>query len=118
MEGTLAMLIPILVPIATFLMVLGIVYMNNQTKRAMIEKGINPYELEKPSDRPGKRLRDALFFLGAGLGLFIAYMIDVFLIEGGNTTALYIALVALFAGAGLLVSYLIDQKNRSQNNTI
>jgi hypothetical protein len=97
---------------------------------AMIEKGMNPKEF---ADRPApyKNLKWALLLIGAGTGLFIAYMLDTFVLShnvfteviGQNTyhrrsddnPAIYFALIAIGGGVGLFGSYKMEKKWWDEN---
>lgn len=101
-------LIPILVPIAGCAMIFGIVYLKSRENMAMIEKGMNPKD-NRPA--PFRSLKNGLLFLGAGLGLFIAYMLDVYTIPHEIEPAgLYFSLIAIGGGLGLVGSYTIEKK--------
>ena len=86
---------------------------------AMIEKGMNPKErMNRPA--PFRSLKTGLLFLGAGVGLFVAYMLDEFVIYRGhtfhdrildNSEALYFSLIAIGGGLGLVISYMIEKKH-------
>jgi Na+/proline symporter len=68
-----------------FAMVFGIVYLRTRQNLAMIEKGMNPKEFaNRPA--PYKNLKWALLFIGAGIGLFLAYMLDTYLLQHQVTT--------------------------------
>lgn len=102
------MLVPILVPLGAFAMVFGIIYLKTRENMAMIEKGMNPKAYaNRPA--PYRSLKTGLLFLGAGLGLFIAYMIDRNL-SGEDHEAIYFALLAIGGGAGLIGSYAVEKK--------
>ncbi len=77
---------------------------------AMIEKGMNPKEYaNRPA--PYRNLKNGLLFMGAGLGLFLAYMLDVYLMaDRGDNPAIYFALIAIGGGIGLVSSYRIEKK--------
>jgi len=104
------MLVPILVPLGAFAMVFGIVYLKSRENMAMIEKGLNPKEYaNRPA--PFKSLKNGLLFLGAGLGLLIAYLLDVYTIPHEVEPAgLYFSLIAIGGGLGLIASYRIEKK--------
>src|SRR5215471_12440756 len=85
------MLVAVLIPLGFFLMVFGIVYMYKKENLAMIEKGMNPKE-NRDRPAPYKNLKWALLLVGAGLGLFTAYMLDLYVfrityseVYNGNT---------------------------------
>lgn len=87
-------------------MVFGIIYLKTRENMAMIEKGINP-KTNRPA--PFRSLKTGLLFLGAGLGLFIAYMIDRNL-SGEDHEAIYFSLLAIGGGLGLIGSYAVEKK--------
>ena len=100
------MLIPILVPLGAFAMIFGIVYLKTRENLAILEKGKDPR-----SPRPYRNLKNGLMFLGAGIGLVVAYLLDVFAIPHEIEPApLYFALIGIGGGLGLIVSYKIEKK--------
>ena len=119
-------LIPIVMFACGFAMVFGIVYLKTRQNLAMIEKGMNPKEFaNRPA--PYKNLKWALLLIGAGLGLFAAYMLDMYVFqhsvtteivngntyhhrEGDNSEAIYFALIAIGGGLGLFGSYKMEKK--------
>ena len=102
------LLVPILVPLGAFAMVFGIIYLKTRENMAMIEKGMNPKAYaNRPA--PFRSLKTGLLFLGAGLGLFIAYMIDRNL-SGEGHEAIYFSLLAIGGGLGLISSYAVEKK--------
>ena len=124
------MLVAVLIPLGFFLMIFGIIYMYKRENLAMIEKGMNPKEFaNRPA--PYKNLKWALLFIGAGVGLFLAYMLDNYVLQhtvttevvGGNTyhhsdggnPAIYFSLIAIGAGLGLFGSYRIEKKWWEEN---
>lgn len=104
-------LIPILVPIASCAMIFGIVYLKSRENMAMIEKGMNPKDrANRPA--PFRSLKNGLLFLGAGLGLFVAYMLDIYTIPYDREPAgLYFSLIAVGGGLGLIGSYFVEKKH-------
>jgi hypothetical protein len=108
-----ALLIPILVPLGAFLMVFGIQYLKNQERMAMIQKGLVPAQEEKKFS-PSRTLRNALVFVGAGVGMLIAKMIDdsyFYNDQDDRAAPYYFACVAIGAGVGLLIAYFYERKN-------
>lgn len=106
-------LIPIVICTGGFAMIFGIFYLRTREHMAMIERGLNPKQFaNRPA--PYRNLKNGLLFLGAGLGLLIAYLID------NNTPGdrwghhfsepLYFACVAIGGGLGLIGSYAIEKK--------
>jgi len=111
-------LIPIVMFAGGFAMIFGIVYLRTRQNLAMIEKGMNPKEF---ADRPApyKNLKWALLLIGAGVGLFIAYILDNYVlytrtVEGwrdqSHNPPIYFSLIAIGGGLGLFGSYLIEKK--------
>lgn len=109
MDGA-GILIPILVPLGFFAMVFGIIYLYRRERMAMIERGMDP-RVYKSSAAPYQNLKWGLLLIGAGTGLFLAFLLDstVFKTQHDNE-AIYFALIAIFGGLGLFVSYLIEKK--------
>jgi len=101
----------ILVPIALFAMIFGIVYLTKRERMAMIERGMDPRRY-KPQSVPFQNLKWGLLLIGAGIGLFLAYLLDrtVFIKTQDENEAIYFALIAIFGGFGLFLSYLIEKK--------
>ena len=115
MQGA-EMLIPILVPLGFFALIFGVVYMQKRENLAMIEKGLNPKEFaNRPA--PYKNLKWGLLLVGAGMGLFLAYFLDQYVLigrggryHGSDNEAIYFALIAIGGGLGLISSYRIEKK--------
>jgi hypothetical protein len=103
-------------------LIFGIRYFNNRENMAMIEKGLDPKQ--KPDRRPApfRNLKWGLLFVGSGLGLFLAYLLDNFMLysvrhqianesNDGANAPIYFALIAIGGGIGLIMSYKIERKN-------
>jgi hypothetical protein len=94
-----------------FAMVFGIVYLRTRQNLAMIDKGMNPKEFaNRPA--PYLNLKWGLLLIGAGLGLLLAYLLDLASdkIDGEDNPTIYFALIAIFGGLGLITSYKIEKK--------
>jgi hypothetical protein len=104
------MLVAVLIPLSFFAMVFGIIYMHKRENLAMIEKGLNPKEFaNRPV--PYKNLKWGLLLIGAGLGLLIAFFVDILMIPTRiEPVAVYFALIAIGGGLGLVSSYRIEKK--------
>ncbi|WP_454804171.1 DUF6249 domain-containing protein [Mucilaginibacter phyllosphaerae] len=104
-------LVPILIPLGFFAMVFGIFYIRNRERMAMIERGMDP-RAYKAQPAPYQNLKWGLLFIGAGLGLFLAYLLDytVFAKTQEENEAIYFGLIAIFGGLGLVLSYRIEKK--------
>jgi hypothetical protein len=107
----------ILSSLAFFAMLFGLRYMSNKENMAMIEKGLNPKI--KPQPAPFRNLKWGLLLVGAGLGLFVAYLLDNTLLykvghdhdeTNGANVAIYFALIAIGGGVGLISSYRIEKR--------
>jgi len=111
-------LIPITMFAGGFAMIFGIVYLRTRQNLAMIEKGMNPKEFaNRPA--PYKNLKWALLLIGAGVGLFLAYLMDNYMLptqlnkfghHGDENVPIYFALIAIGGGLGLFGSYKIEKK--------
>ena len=58
-----------------FAMIFGIRYLQNRENMAMIQNGIDP-KLRRPQAEPYRNLKWGLLLMGAGTGLFLAYLLD------------------------------------------
>jgi hypothetical protein len=122
MDGA-EVLIPITIVGGGFAMIFGIVYLKTRQNMAMIDKGMNPKEFaNRPA--PYKNLKWALLLIGAGIGLFLAYLLDNYALypqgrfghhDGGRNAPIYFALIAIGGGLGLFGSYRIEKKWWDEN---
>ncbi len=107
--------------------IFGMRYMRNKENMAMIEKGLDPnIKPERPRPAPFRNLKWGLLLVGAGLGLFLAYLLDNTVLykvghyvghwsggdyeANGANVALYFAFIAVGGGLGLITSYRIEKK--------
>ena len=110
----------ILLSLGNCAMIFGIRYMRNKENMAMIEKGLNPnIKPEKPRPAPFRNLKWGLLMVGAGIGLFLAYLLDNTALyrighdhddANGANVPIYFALIAIGGGLGLISSYRIEKK--------
>ncbi|MEI6274607.1 MAG: DUF6249 domain-containing protein [Prolixibacteraceae bacterium] len=112
------MLVPILVPLACFAMIFGIVYVivtaRNRERMSLIEKGADPKLFESiKRTSTGGILKWGLLLVGIGLGIFFA---TLFVQSGMDEGAAYPAMICIFGGAGLLTAYKMDQKSSHPKN--
>ncbi|HEY4877112.1 MAG TPA: DUF6249 domain-containing protein [Puia sp.] len=113
----IALFIPILITLGAFAMIFGIRYLQNKENLIMIEKGMNPKLVEK-RPTPYRNLKWGLVLLGAGIGLFAAYLLDNYVFyknhhdfdEGGSNVWIYFSLIAIGGGVGLITSYRIEKR--------
>jgi hypothetical protein len=127
-------LIPLTMFAGGFAMIFGIVYLRTRQNMAMIEKGMNPKEFaNRPA--PYKNLKWALLLIGAGTGLFLAYLLDTYVIKHtyfsetvgsdiyrhrtneDGAPAIYFALIAIGGGLGLFGSYKMEKKWWDENKS-
>jgi hypothetical protein len=117
----------ILSSLALCALLFGIRYFNNRENMAMIEKGLDPKLKAERSPAPFRNLKWGLLLVGSGVGLFLAYVMDNFMLFNvrthgehgmGNDDAnvpIYFALIAIGGGIGLIMSYRIERKNFPDN---
>ena len=119
MEGA-EILIPVTLFISSAAMVFGVVYLRTRQNLAMIEKGMNPKEFaNRPA--PFKNLKWGLLLIGSGIGLLLAFFIDVYSLQhtnphGDANAAVYFALIAIGGGLGLFTSYKMEKKWWDENH--
>jgi len=118
------MMVAILIPLSFFAMIFGIIYLFKKENLAMIEKGMNPKEFaNRPA--PYKNLKWGLLLVGSGAGLFLAYLLDNYMLpaqlddsglrHGDANVPIYFALIAIGGGLGLFGSYKIEKKWWDEN---
>lgn len=107
--------------------IFGIRYLRNRELLAMMEKGMDPhFKPERPRPAPFRSLKWGLLLVGAGLGLFVAYLLDNTVLYkvghyinrwdngdyevNGANVSIYFALIAIGGGLGLITSYRIEKK--------
>jgi hypothetical protein len=104
--------VAIVVPVTAIVCIVGLLALlrkfENDERMAMIEKGLTPTQKESMRVNPASALRWGCLFMGVGLGIFIANIIDSMRDDRGE--AIYPALILFFGGLGLLISYYIQLK--------
>jgi hypothetical protein len=114
------MLVGILVPIALFIglftMIIFLRKYENEERMAMIEKGMNPANTNKPKTNPSGTLRFALLAIGAGIGLLVGSVLENSRLVEEEVA--YFSMVLLFGGLGLLISYLIQLRQDEKEKRI
>src|ERR1700749_3378930 len=105
------MMTGIIVSLGLFAMIFGIVYLYKRERMAMIERGMDPRRYKQRS-APYQNLKWGLLLIGAGMGLFLAYLLDrtVFYRTEDDNVAIYFALIAIFGGLGFFTSFCIENK--------
>jgi len=111
------MLTEILVPIAVFAAIFGIIFVvvtaRNRERMAMIEKGVNPKDFLSGRPNTYSVLKWALLLVGLGLGLFIGSLLDTYTQIPEEPA--YFASALFFGGLGLVVAFLITKKAKDQS---
>ena len=122
-------MIPVILFLSLFGMIFGIFYLRTKENMAMLEKGLNPRQgqLNKKiriTPIPFFSLKIGLLLTGAGLGAFIAYLLDAFVIvhrvyqgtyglrsdDMVDAKPIYPMLIAIGGGIGLIISYIIERR--------
>lgn len=115
-------LIPLTMFAGGFAMIFGIYYLKTRQNLAMIEKNMNPKEFaNRPA--PYKNLKWALLLIGAGVGLFLAFILDKYILvqsmkhefDSDHNAPIYFALIAIGGGLGLFGSYKIEKQWWDEN---
>ena len=75
----------------------------------LIEKGTNPPET-KPDFLIFSSLKFGTFFIGIGLGIFIAYILTV--TTNLSEEVAYFSMIFLFGGIALVIHHLVDKKTK------
>jgi len=110
----------ILVPIAFFATVFGIVYLHistrNKERLALIEKGADASIFGKKDVSSILKsrfvtLNISLLLMGIGLGVFIASIFDTYT---GIHDSVYPALIFFMGGLGLFIGFLMTKKFQEQ----
>jgi len=108
--------IPILLGLGLFATIFGVRYLQNQENMLMIQSGMDP-GIRRPKGPTFIALKIGLLLIGAGLGLFIAFLLDNTIMnydEHNNNPSLYFSLIAVFGGLGLFISHLIEMKESKE----
>ena len=111
----------ILVPIAICAMIFGIVYIavtaRHRQRMAMIEKGMDLGNLNM-KEVPYRNLRNGLFMMAIGLGLFLGYLMDTHMVgfgpdgDMGDTPLPYLIMVLLCGGLALVAHHIIVSRKQ------
>lgn len=104
--------VAIVVPVTAIVCIVGLLALlrkfDNDERMSMIEKGLTPPQKDSTRVNPASALRWGCLFMGVGLGIFIANIIDS--MRDDRNDAIYPALILFFGGLGLLISYYIQLK--------
>ena len=103
----------ILVPIALFAAIFGIVYISVSSKHrqrmAMIDKGLTPADFTERAD-PFRSLKLGMVAVGVGVGLLIGYLLRSSTHDDNPMP--YFVLVTICGGAALIGHYFIVRRKQ------
>lgn len=108
-------------------LVFGNRYLANRENMAMIEKGLDPKLKHDRRPAPFRSLKWGLLLVGSGVGLFLAYLMDNFMLfnihhqspndfNNDANAPIYFALIAIGGGIGMILSYRIERKHLPDSN--
>lgn len=104
----LAIMIPIVAIVGFFTMIVYLRRYENSERMAMIDKGVDPSLFtKKQRGSTSGPLRVSLLFIGAGIGLLIAYFLDR---AWDMEEVAYFSMLFVFGGLGLGAAYVIEEK--------
>jgi hypothetical protein len=104
----LGVMVPIVGLIGAFIMIVYLRRFENAERMAMIEKGVDPTLFtKKQRGNTSGPLRASLLFIGAGLGLLIAYFLDR---AYDMEEVAYFSMIFVFGGIGLGLAYIVEEK--------
>jgi hypothetical protein len=101
--------------VSAFAAIFGLFYLRNKENMSLIEKGLNPREYtQRPA--PYRSLKWGLLLMGAGLGLFLGYVLSEQVMQmDDDNPVMYFSMLAIFGGLGLFLSYKIEKKETIDN---
>ena len=113
--ANLGIMCGIIISLGFFAMIFGIVYLYKRERMAMIERGMDPRRY-KPQSAPYQTLKWGLLLMGAGTGLFFAFLLDRLAFKSeyyDHNPAIYFSMIAIFGGLGLFTSFRMEKKEIS-----
>lgn len=127
--GPEEIIIPVVAITSICITLFGLYYLRNKENMALIERGINPRSASPDEPRRFSALKYGLMFVGGGLGLAVAFLVERALakvsiekypeeLANGQVfertitrtedfPQLYFAFIILGAGLGLVTAYLL-----------
>lgn len=111
-------MVEMLIPIAFFATVFGIIFIiiqaRNKERMALIEQGADPGLFAKQPNRRGLLLKIAMFIVGAGVGLILGSIISTIgLLPEGIAE---IAMLMVCSGMALMASYFLIRKLENEDS--
>ncbi len=110
--AVLGVMIPIIGIVGGLIMIVYLRKYENTERMAMIEKGVGPeLFISKRRRNTSVALHTSLLFIGAGIGLLVAYFLDrAFYME----EVAYFSMLLIFGGLGLGAAYVIEEKKQKR----
>ena len=110
MDTLFGVMVPISMFLGLFTTLIFLRKYTNDERMAMIEKGMNPKEIvSRPA--PYRNLKWGLLLVGAGVGLFLAYIMHTYVLHiNDDNPVMYFSLIGICGGLGLIASYWIEKK--------
>ena len=107
----------ILIPLALFGSIFGIVYIyimtRNKERMALIEKGVSAELFNKPINAGQWSLKLGIMAIGVGIGVVIANLfVSIGLLD---EEVAFPAMIFIFAGVGLVASYYLAEGNKKES---
>ena len=104
----------ILVPIAFFAMIFGIVYLAIRKKERMllIQRGADASAFESKRNETAT-LKWGLLFLGIGIGILLGRVFAAYTCLGEEAS--YFSMICLFGGLSLVIYHFLARKTEKQN---
>lgn len=109
------MLEEILIPLGSFAMIFGIVYISitsrHRQRMLMIEKGIDPGGFGQ-KELPFRGLRNGMFMVAVGLGLFVGQVTAPMFGEAQESPLPHFIFMLVFGGAALVAHHFIVRRKQ------
>ncbi len=116
LENVLGVMVPIVAIVGGISLAFAISYMRSKERLEMISRGMDVSLLNQPRKRRNT-LCSGFTFVGAGLGLLLAYVLCHTLItDGDDSRVIYVGFVILFVGLGRMMCFWVD-KNQAPDGT-
>src|SRR5688572_17544315 len=108
MSEVLGVMIPIVAIVGAFIMIVYLRRYENAERMAMIEKGVDPSLFtKKQRGNTSGPLRASFLFIGAWVGLLIAYFFDC---AYNMEVVAYFSMLFIFGGLDLGMAYMVEEK--------
>lgn len=115
LEGILGVMVPIVAIVGGLSLAGATMYLRSKERMEMISRGMDVSKFDFPK-RKRSPLRGGFMWLGAGVGLLLAYYLCHTVLSGEDNEVIYFGCVALFVGLGLILSHMLDKKDPNEVN--